>query len=45
VFDRNESITLLRRRAPQLTDSEADRVAQALGDLPLALAQAQCHLA
>jgi Tetratricopeptide repeat/Domain of unknown function (DUF4062)/NB-ARC domain len=45
VFDRDESITLLRRRAPQLTDGEAGRIAQALGDLPLALTQAGAHLA
>ncbi|MGH3885719.1 MAG: FxSxx-COOH system tetratricopeptide repeat protein [Pseudonocardiaceae bacterium] len=45
VFDRDESITLLRRRAPQLTDEDADRIADALGDLPLALAQAGAHLA
>jgi tetratricopeptide (TPR) repeat protein len=45
VFDRDESITLLRRRAPQLTDEQAGRIAQALGDLPLALAQAAAHLA
>jgi tetratricopeptide (TPR) repeat protein len=45
VFDRGESITLLRRRVPQLTDGEAGRIAEALGDLPLALAQAEAHLA
>jgi DNA-binding SARP family transcriptional activator len=45
VFDRGESITLLRRRALQLSDDEAGRIAQALGDLPLALAQAAAHLA
>ncbi|MGH4010613.1 MAG: FxSxx-COOH system tetratricopeptide repeat protein, partial [Pseudonocardiaceae bacterium] len=45
VFDRDESITLLRRRAPQLTDGEAGQIAQPLGDLPLALAQAGAHLA
>ena len=45
VFDRDESITLLRRRAPRLTESEAGRIAEALGDLPLALAQAAAHLA
>jgi tetratricopeptide (TPR) repeat protein len=45
VFDRHESITLLRRRAPQLSDDEAGRIAQALGDLPLALAQAAAYLA
>ena len=45
VFDRGESITLLRRRAPQLTDGEAGQVAEALGDLPLALVQAAAYLA
>jgi Tetratricopeptide repeat len=45
MFDRSESTTLLRRRAPRLTASEADRVAEALGDLPLALTQAAAHLA
>jgi tetratricopeptide (TPR) repeat protein len=45
VFDRSESIALLRRRAPQLTAGEAGRVAEALGDLPLALAQAGAYLA
>jgi tetratricopeptide (TPR) repeat protein len=45
VFDRGESITLLFRRAPQLTEGEAGRVAEALGDLPLALAQAGAYLA
>ena len=45
VFERGESIALLRRRAPQLTEDEAGRVAEALGDLPLALAQAGAHLA
>jgi hypothetical protein len=45
VFDRSESIALLRRRAPGLTEDEAGRVAQAVRDLPLALAQAGAHLA
>ncbi len=45
VFDRGESITLLRCRAPQITDEQAGRVAEKLGDLPLALAQAGAHLA
>ncbi|MBV9029379.1 MAG: tetratricopeptide repeat protein [Pseudonocardiales bacterium] len=45
VFDRGESIALLRRRAPQLSEGEAGRVAEALGDLPLALTQAGAHLA
>ncbi|MGH3930507.1 MAG: FxSxx-COOH system tetratricopeptide repeat protein [Pseudonocardiaceae bacterium] len=45
VFPRDESIMLLRRRAPQLTEGEAGRLAEALGDLPLALAQAAAQLA
>ena len=45
VFERGESIALLRRRAPGLTEGEAGRVAEALGDLPLALAQAGAYLA
>ena len=45
LFDRNESIDLLRYRAPQLTNADAGRIAEALGDLPLALAQAGAHLA
>jgi hypothetical protein len=45
VFDRGESITLLRRRVPRLTESEAERVAEVLGDLPLALTQAGAYLA
>jgi DNA-binding SARP family transcriptional activator/tetratricopeptide (TPR) repeat protein len=45
VFDRGESVTLLRRRAPQLTHGEAGRVAEVLGDLPLALAQTAAYLA
>jgi tetratricopeptide (TPR) repeat protein len=44
VFDRDESITLLRRRVPQLTEKQAGRIAEALGDLPLALAQAAAYL-
>jgi Domain of unknown function (DUF4062)/Tetratricopeptide repeat/NB-ARC domain len=43
VFDRNESLTLLRR-VPQLTADDADRIADALGDLPLALSQAAAYL-
>ncbi|MGH3833207.1 MAG: FxSxx-COOH system tetratricopeptide repeat protein [Pseudonocardiaceae bacterium] len=45
VFDRGESTTLLRRRAPGLTEDEAGWIAEALGDLPLALAQSAAHLA
>ncbi|MDL2075870.1 FxSxx-COOH system tetratricopeptide repeat protein [Streptomyces sp. GXMU-J15] len=40
VFRREESVELLRRRGPDITDDEADRLATALGDLPLALEQA-----
>src|SRR5215211_5835148 len=44
-FTRAESITLLHRLAPDLTDVEADRVADAVGDLPLAVEQAGSLLA
>lgn len=40
VFQRWESIELLRRREPDLTDRDADALADALGDLPLAIEQA-----
>ncbi|MEX5637785.1 FxSxx-COOH system tetratricopeptide repeat protein [Parafrankia sp. FMc2] len=43
-FDREESVALLRRRCPALSDLQADRVAAALGDLPLAVEQAGCFL-
>lgn len=39
-FERWESIALLRTLAPTLNDVDADRVAEALGDLPLAVDQA-----
>ncbi|MFN2495432.1 MAG: FxSxx-COOH system tetratricopeptide repeat protein [Pseudonocardiaceae bacterium] len=45
VFTRAESTTLLRHRVPQLADPDADRIADALGDLPLAVGQAAAHLA
>ncbi|MFF0017190.1 FxSxx-COOH system tetratricopeptide repeat protein [Streptomyces sp. NPDC005374] len=45
VFARPESVQLLRRRTPELTEEEADRLAQALGDLPLAVEQAAAWLA
>ncbi|HEY3870781.1 MAG TPA: FxSxx-COOH system tetratricopeptide repeat protein [Actinocrinis sp.] len=38
VFNRAESVGLLRRRAESLAADDADRVAAALGDLPLAVA-------
>jgi tetratricopeptide (TPR) repeat protein len=44
-FTRTESIALLRRLAPALTEAEADRVADAVGDLPLAIEQAGSLLA
>ncbi|MES4887650.1 FxSxx-COOH system tetratricopeptide repeat protein [Streptomyces sp. NPDC096012] len=40
VFTREESKALLRRRARDLSDGDADRLAEALGDLPLAIEQA-----
>ncbi|MFB6393253.1 FxSxx-COOH system tetratricopeptide repeat protein [Polymorphospora sp. 2-325] len=40
VFERRESIDLLRRRGPDLAVDDADRLAAALGDLPLAIEQA-----
>jgi hypothetical protein len=45
VFARAESLDHLRRRVPSLTDEEADHVAEALGDLPLAVEQAGAWLA
>jgi hypothetical protein len=44
-FDRSESIHLLRRHCPPLTAEDAGQVAAAVGDLPLAVAQAGCFLA
>jgi tetratricopeptide (TPR) repeat protein len=44
VLPRPEAITLLRRRAPTLTDDQADALAGLLGDLPLALEQAAAYL-
>ena len=40
VFRREESVELLRRRGPDITDDEADQLAEKLGDLPLAIEQA-----
>jgi hypothetical protein len=41
LFTRDESIELLRRRGGgTITDEDADRLAEALGDLPLAVEQA-----
>jgi tetratricopeptide (TPR) repeat protein len=40
VFERAESIALLNKRGPALTSADADMLAEALGDLPLAIEQA-----
>jgi len=40
VFSRDESVRLLRRRDPDITDTDARHLAEALGDLPLAIEQA-----
>jgi hypothetical protein len=45
VFTRLESVEHLQRRVPSLTDEDADLVANALGDLPLAIEQAGAWLA
>ncbi|MER7997447.1 FxSxx-COOH system tetratricopeptide repeat protein [Streptomyces sp. NPDC095613] len=39
VYDRDESVAFVRRRAPRLTHDEANRLAIALEDLPLLLDQ------
>jgi tetratricopeptide (TPR) repeat protein len=44
VFTRAESIALLRTRASGLRENDADRLAGAVGDLPLALTQAAALL-
>jgi hypothetical protein len=45
VFARAESVAVLRAQLPDVTEDEADRLAAALGDLPLAVAQAAGYLA
>ncbi|MFE7855640.1 FxSxx-COOH system tetratricopeptide repeat protein [Streptomyces sp. NPDC057403] len=45
VFQRQESVEHLSRRAPGLTPAEAGQVAEAVGDLPLAVEQAGAWLA
>jgi TIR domain-containing protein/tetratricopeptide repeat protein/NB-ARC domain-containing protein len=45
VFTRDESIALLHTHLPHLADADADRLAEALGDLPLAIGQAADLLA
>lgn len=44
-FDRVESTGLIRGQIPSLTAVDADRLAEALGDLPLGVAQATQYLA
>ncbi|WP_217167630.1 FxSxx-COOH system tetratricopeptide repeat protein [Streptomyces sp. AC512_CC834] len=39
IYPRDESVAFIRRRIPRLTEAEADQLADALGDLPLLLAQ------
>ncbi|SEG88246.1 NB-ARC domain-containing protein [Nonomuraea solani] len=45
VFTREESIALIKRRSPQILHDAADSLAEALGDLPLAVEQAAVWLA
>jgi len=44
ALGRSDAIALLRRRAPDLSDAQAGQLAERLGDLPLALAQAAAYL-
>lgn len=44
VFSRPESVRLLQRRNPDLPEADADRLAEALGDLPLAIEHASAWL-
>jgi hypothetical protein len=45
VFARAESLAVLRTRVGALTEHDANRLAEALGDLPLGVAQAAGYLA
>ncbi len=45
VFEREESVSHLRRRIPGITRADAEKVAAALGDMPLAVAWAGALLA
>jgi hypothetical protein len=44
VFTRVESISLVREQLPQVVEDDAGRLAEAVGDLPLALAQAVAYV-
>ncbi|WP_461123357.1 FxSxx-COOH system tetratricopeptide repeat protein [Saccharothrix stipae] len=44
VLDRPESVALLRRRLPSVSDASAAALAELLGDLPLAVEQASAYL-
>lgn len=37
VFDRADSVDMLRRRSPELSAADAERIAERLGDVPMAL--------
>jgi len=45
TLERRESVQILRYRVPSLSDGDAEKVAEAVGDLPLALAQAAGYMA
>ncbi len=45
VFARPESVAILRKRVSGLSETDADSVAEELGDLPLAIAQAASYMA
>ncbi|SMD25793.1 FxSxx-COOH system tetratricopeptide repeat protein [Kibdelosporangium aridum] len=44
VFGRQESVQLLLRRVPGMTEAVAEQIAERLGDLPLALEQAAGYM-
>lgn len=44
AFSRAESVALLRRRSPSLGEEDADRIAEVLADMPLAVEQAAIYL-
>jgi MinD-like ATPase involved in chromosome partitioning or flagellar assembly len=45
VFEREESVSHLRRRVPRISREDAEKVAAVLGDMPLAVASAGALLA